>query len=82
MRIRISISDLSFWDQSRVSKVIVSSYILGICCVLPLEAEILDLVTSSHEGGIATRSAPVCFIRWLFMLDSCVQVESMETALA
>ena len=49
---------------------------------LPFEEDILDLVTASQDGGMATKSAPVCLVRRLFEFDSWEQVESMETALA
>ena len=53
-----------------------------VLSILPMEEEILDLVASSQSGGMATRSAPVCLVRQLLEFDSCVQVESMETARA
>ena len=49
---------------------------------IPLEADIFFLVTSSQDVGMATKSAPVCFIRRLLVFDSWVQVESIDTALA
>ena len=47
-----------------------------------MEEEILYFVSSSQDGGMDTRSAPVCLARRLLELDSLVQVESMETARA
>ena len=48
----------------------------------PLEAAIFGLVVSSQDGGIATKSAPVCLRRLLLLLDSFEHEVSIETARA